>query len=595
MACSRRRRRRRREDGAVEPEVATGPRIVGRRRFFKIILSDALESGKLGIPKSFLRRCGKDLSNSVLLKVPGGSTWTIELEKRNNNMVSLWKGWREFTEHYCIGHGHLIVFKYKGNSTFHVIIFNKSASEINYSSSSGQTSYLGSKLPPPNTEDVLQAEDLEDFTPRRRMRVEPHLPYSQLSPIYSPRASEVFPEPVFHGPTPLRPLTTPELANKFHSENPFFKLVIYQGTRINIPVGFVRQHIKKERTMVTLRYSDGSWLVKLLRNLQHHQALFSAGWTAFARENRLHVGDVCIFELIDRDDGVFNVSICRSAGGIEQSACGASRSELDFHGPAVPRSLISPELAINIDTEHPFFKMVIPRSYMSCLNIPVGFVRQHIKKERAMVTLRYSDGSWLVKILRNLQHRQALFSAGWTAFARENRLHVGDVCMFELIDRDDGVFNVSICCSAGGIEQSACRASHSEPDFHGPAVPRSLISPELAINIDTEHPYFKMVIPRSYMSCLSVPVGFAKQHIQENKQIATLRYSDRLWPVKLVRSRGRASGTLYLSFSAGWRTFARETHVRAGNVCVFELIDRDDTVFKVSILTGADNGPIHID
>lgn len=93
----------------------------------------------------------------------------------------------------------------------------------------------------------------------------------------------------------------------------------------------------------------------------------------------------------------------------------------------------------------------------------------------------------------------------------------------------------------------------------------------------------------------SVPVGFAKQHIQENKQIATLRYLDRLWPVKLVRSRGRASGTLYLSFSAGWRAFARETHVRAGNVCVFELIDRDDTVFKVSILTGADNGPIHID
>ncbi|KAI6678167.1 hypothetical protein NL676_038963 [Syzygium grande] len=69
MACSRRRRRRR-EDGAVEPEVATGPRL-GSRRFFKIVLSDTLESGKLGIPKSFLRRCGKDLSNSVLLKVPG--------------------------------------------------------------------------------------------------------------------------------------------------------------------------------------------------------------------------------------------------------------------------------------------------------------------------------------------------------------------------------------------------------------------------------------------------------------------------------------------------------------------------------------------
>ncbi|XP_048134572.1 putative B3 domain-containing protein Os08g0325100 isoform X1 [Rhodamnia argentea] len=207
-------RRRRREEGAVEPEIVAGPCLEGRH-FFKIILSDTLESGKLGIPKSFLRRCGKDLSNSVLLQVPAGSTWTIELEKRNNDMVSLWKGWREFMEYYSVGHGHLIVFEYKGNSTFCVIIFNKSASEIDYSLSSSRTSYLGRKFTSPKTEDVVEAEDL---TSHRRMRVEPHLPYPQLSPIYSPRGSKVF-----HGPTPL---ATPELANEFDSEHPFFKLVI---------------------------------------------------------------------------------------------------------------------------------------------------------------------------------------------------------------------------------------------------------------------------------------------------------------------------------------------------------------------------------
>ncbi|XP_048134573.1 B3 domain-containing protein At5g18090-like isoform X2 [Rhodamnia argentea] len=210
-------RRRRREEGAVEPEIVAGPCLEGRH-FFKIILSDTLESGKLGIPKSFLRRCGKDLSNSVLLQVPAGSTWTIELEKRNNDMVSLWKGWREFMEYYSVGHGHLIVFEYKGNSTFCVIIFNKSASEIDYSLSSSRTSYLGRKFTSPKTEDVVEAEDL---TSHRRMRVEPHLPYPQLSPIYSPRGSKVF-----HGPTLPRPLTPPELAGKFDSKHPFFKMVI---------------------------------------------------------------------------------------------------------------------------------------------------------------------------------------------------------------------------------------------------------------------------------------------------------------------------------------------------------------------------------
>jgi len=82
----------------------------------------------------------------------------------------------------------------------------------------------------------------------------------------------------------------------------------------NIPVGFARQYIQENREMATLRYSDGSWLVKLLRTLRDHQACFSAGWTAFARENCLRVGDVCMFELIDSNDVVFQVSICRSAG-----------------------------------------------------------------------------------------------------------------------------------------------------------------------------------------------------------------------------------------------------------------------------------------
>lgn len=126
----------------------------------------------------------------MLLRVPGGSTWTIELEKRNDGMVLLWKGWQEFAEYYSIGHGHLIVFKYKGNSTFCVIIFNKSASEIDYPLCRGETSYLGSKFPSPKTEDVMEAEDPEDLAPYRRMKVKPHLPYSRLSPVYSPQGSK---------------------------------------------------------------------------------------------------------------------------------------------------------------------------------------------------------------------------------------------------------------------------------------------------------------------------------------------------------------------------------------------------------------------
>ncbi|XP_048134570.1 B3 domain-containing transcription factor VRN1-like isoform X2 [Rhodamnia argentea] len=481
MACSRRRRRRR-EDGAVEREVATGPRPrLGRRSFFKIILSDALASGKLGIPKSFLRRCGKDLSNSVLLKVPGGSAWTVELEKCNNDMVTLWKGWREFMEHYSIGHGHLLIFKYKGNSTFRVIIFNKSASEIDYSSSSGKTSYLGRELPSPETEDVVETEHLEDVAAHQRVRIEPHLLYSRLSPGYSTRGSEV---PIGTDP-----------------EGP---------------------------------------------NLSQAQA----GQTDMNK----------------------------------QPTCRMSHSELVFHGPTLPRPLTTPGLVGKLDSEHPFFKMAIQRSYTNRLYIPGEFFMQHIQ-EKQRATLRYANRSWSVRLIRGSRRVGGApylsFSAGWSAFARETHLHVGNVCVFKLLDRNDIVFEVSIL--RGGL------------DFHGPTLSKPVKSSGLASKIDSEHPFFLLVIPRCYINSPRVPVGFAKKHLQENKQMATLRYLDSLWPVKISRSPGWARGTMYLALSTGWRAFARETHLRAGYVCVFELIDRDETVFKVSILSGADSDAIHVD
>ncbi|KAF8019934.1 hypothetical protein BT93_G0580 [Corymbia citriodora subsp. variegata] len=437
-------------------------------------------------------------------------------------------------------------------------------------------------------------------------------------------------DPVFRGPTPLRPLTTAELANEIDSAHPFFKLVIpeYQTHKMNVPVEFTRKHIQESTDMMAvLRYLDRSWPVKILRYKQDHRAFFSGGWPAFARENCLRVGDVCMFELIDRDDFVFKVSIFHSAAcvdtdlkepdlsqaqadstdRIQQSRCRLSHSELVSHVPPLPMPLAPPELAHEFNSEYPFFKMEIPQSYKSCLSIPVEFIKRHIQENKETVTLMFSGKSWPVKLLSYTQTRKTkwlsrcthdtrvFFTSGWRAFARETHMRVGNICAFELIDSDDVVFRVSIFSSTGGIEQSTCRASQSEPVFHGPTLPRSLASPELASNIDTENPFFKLVIPRSYTYCLGVPDGFARQHIQENKQIATLRYSDRSWPVKLTRSRGRGRRNPSTFFSSGWGAFARETHVRAGSVCMFELIKRDDTVFRVSISSGTEDDPIPID
>lgn len=72
------------------------------------------------------------------------------------------------------------------------------------------------------------------------------------------------------------------------------------------------------------------------------------------------------------------------------------------------------------------------------------------------------------------------------------------------------------------------------------------------------------------------------QHIRKIKEIATLRHSGRSWQVKL-----RSCGCRGARFASGWIAFMREARLRLGNVCVFELIDGDDIVFRVYICSGA--------
>lgn len=83
------------------------------------------------IPKKFARKYGKNLADHVLLKAPYGTFWQVELE-RSNDKIWLHKGWQEFATHYSLCVWNVLVFRYEGDSLFHVTIFDKTASEIEY-------------------------------------------------------------------------------------------------------------------------------------------------------------------------------------------------------------------------------------------------------------------------------------------------------------------------------------------------------------------------------------------------------------------------------------------------------------------------------
>lgn len=78
----------------------------------------------------------------------------------------------------------------------------------------------------------------------------------------------------------------------------------------NVPVSFVISHMEQDRQSATLVVSVKSWPVGFSRG-RGHVRMMTHGWPIFSRENALKVGDVCVFELVDRTDFVLKVSVFR--------------------------------------------------------------------------------------------------------------------------------------------------------------------------------------------------------------------------------------------------------------------------------------------
>lgn len=85
----------------------------------------------------FMRKYRGNLSSPTYLKLPNDAKWKVELIKCNDE-VWLQKGWKEFAECCSLKQGQFVVFRYEGNSHFHMLIFDETATEIDYHSNSSR-------------------------------------------------------------------------------------------------------------------------------------------------------------------------------------------------------------------------------------------------------------------------------------------------------------------------------------------------------------------------------------------------------------------------------------------------------------------------
>ncbi|XP_062015032.1 B3 domain-containing transcription factor VRN1-like [Rosa rugosa] len=268
--------------------------------------------GVMKVPNKFVMKYGKDLLNSVYLKLPSGSEWEVELT-RCRDKIWFEKGWPEFSMFCSLDYGSFLVFRYEGNSHFHVCIFDMSATEIDY------------PITMPKIEEVVEDDDLsieilEDFQPSPKARKQsplPRPPYKKMRTSLSSNANMNFDREN----TAKRHLIkqpdsniTLQKANAFKSDKPSFEIVMQPSSihyhMMSLPNEFSKRYLMKlPAGIAILRVSDGrTWSVKFKYDHANSRARLLKGWSPFVRDNNLKVGDVCVFTLINCIELLFEVA-----------------------------------------------------------------------------------------------------------------------------------------------------------------------------------------------------------------------------------------------------------------------------------------------
>ncbi|KAF3337205.1 B3 domain-containing protein [Carex littledalei] len=82
----------------------------------------------MNIPKKFAKMLKGSMRENVELEGPSGITWHVKLI-RSNNTFAMRSGWKEFVIANQIDKNDVLVFIYNGNSSFKVLIFDRSGCE----------------------------------------------------------------------------------------------------------------------------------------------------------------------------------------------------------------------------------------------------------------------------------------------------------------------------------------------------------------------------------------------------------------------------------------------------------------------------------
>ncbi|PON60412.1 B3 DNA binding domain containing protein [Parasponia andersonii] len=391
---------------------------------FALVMDEsAIVEHKLRIPTKSAMIFHEELSDLATLTVPNSHRpWHVKLEKNGVNGIWLNDGLQEFINYYSIHSGCILQFVYKRNSVFSVHICDAFGSEIDYP-------IYGPKIEENNEKDISNDDcRVEIFDSKQPMfhgsfckqegdtRDDDHLVENL----------DVRP-PIFHGSSERKALSG-GLKQKYPGIST--QIVLNQRER-----GRVRKQRRNAVSMDHRGPSDFWYRTRSISRIKEEeekaQELGNANISGISKpkenNNKSRPHDLPV----KRENN--NEMIVPRSFSYDKSR----RPVLSTETEKAVRA------AFRCNLRNPSF-MIIVKTYSIYMDVPAEFVRRHMKWSSEMIQLQVHNErkKWPVRCYyksRNSSCTVKKMGEGWGPFSTSKNLQGGDVCVFELISKVNGI------------------------------------------------------------------------------------------------------------------------------------------------------------
>ncbi|OWM75055.1 hypothetical protein CDL15_Pgr021406 [Punica granatum] len=209
-------------------------------------------------------------SGAVYLKGPSGYYWRVKLIEESGNLYFI-RGWPLFVKDHGIQLGYFLVFKFDGDKTFRVKVFNPTGCEDKAALGAKPSRDNASNPHNPGKELVANVEVEEDASWDR-----------------AEKAIVLAREP----PSVTLPHFTIQI-KAYHISG--------GGMTVGVPNSFVKVHLfhfVEQKTPIVLQWEDKEWPAAMTHGST--RTYIWGGWRDFVRVSKVQEGDICKFELVEQ-------------------------------------------------------------------------------------------------------------------------------------------------------------------------------------------------------------------------------------------------------------------------------------------------------